>query len=330
MKKFLFCPVAFLIGLNILFAGDDLRIASVQYWIDDDLTNSATVSDTLGFEVDCSALSSGLHTLHYRVADSEGHYSRLHEHSFFKIPKINKPTEVVTLQYWWDDSHENAVSGPYTSEEFTLSTDALPMGLHSLKYRVKDNVGRWSECKSHYFYKGEVTDSAKIVKYSYWWNDLKNDMTVTKLETPASTFILDEDLTVPENARTNFAGHYTATLNVSFIDNHGKIIMLSADVKYPDNEAPSTDIDADAYFGSASTGVRISWKDLLDDEMGDYNVYVSKDNGPFYLWRPDTKELNAIFKGESGSTYRFTVTGRDAFGNRENYDESKCVSVTFE
>ena len=276
----------------------------------------------------CSDLPTGYHTLHYRVLDSQGHYSALQEHGFLKLAPVTVATAVASIQYWWDDSHSNAVTVPYTSDEFVLPTAALPVGLHSLKYRVKDNAGRWSECRSHYFYKGEVLDPATVVSYSYWWNDL-TDKTVTKrIEEPSATFVLDEDFTVPEEARTGYAGHYTATLNVLVTDNRGRSSFTVSNVEYPDNDAPVTDIDADKYV--ATSTVKLTWEESTKDKMGDYNVYVSKDNGPFLLWLPDTKQTSATFRGVRGSTYLFTVTGRDAFGNREEYDETKCVSVTFE
>ncbi len=133
---------------------------------------------------------------------------------------------------------------------------------------------------------------------------------------------------MPEEARTDFAGHYTATLNLIFTDNHGRSRYLSSDIEYPDNDAPVTDIDADKYVTTSTA--KLTWVESTNDKMGDYNVYYSKDGGPFLLWLPDTQLTTATFKGERGSVYVFTVTGRDAFGNREEYDETKCVSVTFE
>lgn len=236
--------------------------------------------------------------------------------------------KITSLQYWWDDLHQSAVTVPYSADELILSVNAFPVGLHSLKYRVKDNAGRWSALHSHYFYKGEARDSARIVSYSYWWNDLTNHTVTRRLEKPAATFALDEVFTVPQEARTGYAGHYTATLNIIVTDNRGISSYLTANVEYPDNDAPATDIDADKYVSSST--VTLTWTESTHDKMGDYNVYVSKDNGPFMLWLPDTKQTTATFKGELGSTYLFTVTGRDAFGNREAYDETKCVSVTFE
>jgi len=328
MKKTLFM-IAAAVCIGPIYAEEPSSVSSVQYWIDNDHA-AAKTGDGLEFDVDCSALSEGLHMLHFRVADNGGRYSQLYEHGFLKMDRIAKAGAIQSIQYWWDDMSGNAVIAPYTSETFTLSTDALPYGLHSLKYRVKDDVGRWSDCRSHYFYKGEIQDSARIVSYSYWWNDLTDEIMTKRLDSPATTFVIDRDLTIPQSARTGYAGHYTATLNLYVTDNRGRATFLTTNVEYPDNDAPVTDIDAAAYIGSSANGVKISWEEKTNDQMGDYNVYVSKDNGPFYLWCADTTENNCIFHGMAGSLYRFTVTGRDAFGNRERYDESKCVSVYFE
>lgn len=312
-----------------IFADDAPLINGVQYWIDNN-HEAAVKKNSLEFDVDCSNLSTGLHFLHLRAIDSNGKYSQLYEYGFLKVAEDVKSNSIQYLQYWWDDFKENAVVAPYTSNEFTLYTNALPYGLHSLKYRVKDNAGRWSELHEHYFYKGEALDSARIVSYSYWWNDLTDAIKVKQIENPTSCFVIDEDITIPEEARTGYAGHYTATLNLYFTDNRGISVFMTSNVEYPDNDAPITDIDADSYVGSSKSGIKIAWMEKSNDKMGDYNVYVSKDDGPFYLWRPDTKETNSLFHGIAGSTYRFTVTGRDAYGNREKYDETKCVSVTFE
>lgn len=328
MKKFLSLIAVAVLAFPVL-ADDELQISGVQYWIDNN--HSAAVSESSGeFKVDCSGLSTGLHLLHLRVKDSKGNYSPLYEYGFLKAAVSEVADSIQSLQYWWDDNKENAITAPYTSAGFTLSANALPYGLHSLKYRVKDNAEKWSELHSHYFYREEVADSARIVSYSYWWNDLAENVKVCKIENPSSTFVIVEDLKVPEEARTGYAGHYTATLNLCIADNRGKMVYLSSNVEYPDNDAPVTDIDAASYIASSSDGVKIIWEEKSNDKMGDYNVYVSKDGEPFYLWHPDTKETNGLFRGEAGSMYRFTVTGRDAYGNRENYDESKCVSVTFE
>lgn len=327
MKRIISILIAAVMGVCPILAQEDLQIASLQYWIDNNHA-AASESTKLEFCIDCASLAPGLHTLHYRVVDNKGHYSALQEHGFFKVSPVETATAVTSLQYWWDNLTQNTVTIPYNAEEFVLSANVLPVGLHSLNYRLKDNAGRWSELRSHYFYKGEARDSARIVSYSYWWNDLDDQVITRQLEQPVATFVLDENFNVPQEARTDYAGHYTATLNIVITNNHGISSYLTSNVEYPDNDAPVTDIDADKYVSSST--ITLTWTESTNDKMGDYNVYVSKDNGPFMLWLPDTKQTTATFKGERGSVYLFTVTGRDAFGNREPYDETKCVSVTFE
>lgn len=304
-------------------------IEHLQYWWDNrhpDALERAYTSETLVLATD--SLKPGFHTLHYRVKDDQGQYSALMEHGFLKAASPATATEIDSLQYWWDSTDEKAHMSQYSDESFILSTDSLNIGLHSFNFRVKDNADNWSATNTKYFYKGESVDSARMVSYSYWWNDIK-DKTVTRpLDVPATSLLIDEDLNVPYEARTSHAGHYTATLHIVLTDNHGRSIYTSANVEYPDTDAPVTDIDADKYV--ASTSVTLKWEEKSDDKMGDYNVYVSKDGGPFILWLPDTKQTSAVFKGEKGCNYIFTVTGRDVFGNREDYDEKKCVSVTFE
>lgn len=236
---------------------------------------------------------------------------------------------IESLQYWWDDMYREAVTIPYTDEQFVLSANHLHPGMHSLKYRVKDNAGRWSELRIQYFYKGAATgtEDARIVSYSYWWNDLIDQIVTIKLDEPVETFELDSDLTMPVEAQTQYAGYCTATLNLIVTDSRGHSAILSYDINY-DNDAPVTTIDADKYVTNST--VTLTWSESTDDKMGDYNVYYSKDGEPFLLWLPDTQATSATFKGEKGSQYIFTVTGRDIAGNREEYDETKCVSVKFE
>ena len=308
-------------------AEDNLKITSVQYWWNNNHA-AAQTSTQLEFDIDCSQLSPGLHNLFYRVADGNGAYSSLSQQLVYKSVPPTPASKVVEVQYWWNDKEKFKVSAPYSEEVLSLSTDSLRMGLHSLNYRVKDDAGHWSALYSHYFYKGEVSDSAAIASYTYWWNNLTDKAVTHKLEKAAPTFVIEEDMTVPQEARTNYAGHYTATLNVVVTDNHGRSAFLSSDVVYPDNDAPVTDINADKYVSTST--VKLTWTENTQDKMGDYNVYYSKDNGPFVLWLADTKLTSSSFKGERGSSYVFTVTGRDAFGNREIFDENKNVSVAFE
>jgi uncharacterized protein YjdB len=81
---------------------------------------------------------------------------------------------------------------------------------------------------------------------------------------------------------------------------------------------------------SGDTTITLEWNALYyKDAVSDYNVYVSEGSEPFVLWLPNTTKQTATFKGRVETIYRFCVTTRDTSGNREAFDESKCIEVKF-
>lgn len=74
--------------------------------------------------------------------------------------------------------------------------------------------------------------------------------------------------------------------------------------------------------------VTLSWS-ANDENIEDYNIYYSENDQPFVLWLSNTTKTSVTFKGQTGTTYRFSVTVRDKDGGRERLDESKFVIVIF-
>ncbi|MBE2212292.1 MAG: hypothetical protein IAE82_00355, partial [Opitutaceae bacterium] len=87
------------------------------------------------------------------------------------------------------------------------------------------------------------------------------------------------------------------------------------------NEAVNT-LDATPPQGRVTTLARrsgssfqVSWSGLdLGSGAVAYDVWVSRNNGPWELWLRDTSDTTATFAGVSGSTYRFFATARDGVG----------------
>ena len=102
MKRLIFIMLTAVIGVSPGLAEEDLQVASVQYWIDNDHA-SATVSSTLEFDVACSDLPTGYHTLHYRVLDSQGHYSALQEHGF--LTPMQLPSPILPMNSFSQPQH---------------------------------------------------------------------------------------------------------------------------------------------------------------------------------------------------------------------------------
>src|SRR3546814_20615838 len=75
--------------------------------------------------------------------------------------------------------------------------------------------------------------------------------------------------------------------------------------------------------------IEVTW-DGADAGAGvdTYDVYVSRDGGPFRIWRPDTKASSRTYRGEIGYTYSFELNAVD--GERKSVVAGLSESVRVE
>ena len=77
--------------------------------------------------------------------------------------------------------------------------------------------------------------------------------------------------------------------------------------------------------------IQVTWSGQ-DNAGGDgiafYDIYVSKDGGPFAIWLQNTALNSALFSGAPGSTYAFYSVATDAAGNRESSHALADTPVT--
>lgn len=119
--------------------------------------------------------------------------------------------------------------------------------------------------------------------------------------------------------------HDLVVNNMYIIENVQNEINVSAKFVY-DQTIPISTIEI--VEGDNKKQIELKWA-ANKQYIEDYNIYYSENDQPFVLWLPNTTKETAIFKGQPGSTYRFTVTARDKAGNRERLDENKHVTVKF-
>jgi hypothetical protein len=84
-----------------------------------------------------------------------------------------------------------------------------------------------------------------------------------------------------------------------------------------DNVRPHSQVDMVEVVGNDTT-FNLSWSGT--DELSgirDYDIYVSKDDGPFDLWLINTDLTNASFTGVTGSKYCFYSVAADSASNVE-------------
>ena len=110
--------------------------AKGQYWFDNNAKSKTDVAGVCTFDIDASALSPGLHALHYQTLSNEGVPSAVHTQFFAKLTD-NTDTKG---QYWFDN---DATTKKNVEGTGSISIDAsdLPAGLHALHFHTLSSDG---------------------------------------------------------------------------------------------------------------------------------------------------------------------------------------------
>ena len=323
---------SWLFFVNGMKKNKEVKIIQGEYWIDNNEKQEIVINnDQIAFVLDASKVNEGMHTLNYRVKDNEGKYSPLQTWIFLK--DAHHETSVVnktaSVEYWFDDKSNVLQSHIAFKDTIEFSVDATPLktGLHTLNYRVKDVLGNYSQIHTWAFFK-TGNKPTKISWYKYWWNNNEDKAVKENIENDDVEFIFNKELTIPVYAMTDgYSNKSIARFHIVFGDDMGNVSNTEwADVSYPDVIPPVSAIEVDKE--QATESVTLKWY-VSNDQVEDYNIYYSENDQPFVLWLPNTNKATATFKGNAGTTYRFTVTARDKAGNRETFDENKTVEVTF-
>ena len=219
----------------------DNKVALLEYWIDD-ISNGVKTIETDGneinFTVDASGLSLGLHSLNYRVKDVVGRYSMPKTWMFLReeLRDESIDNKVTAVEYWIDSADNGVTTENVNSEEINLSIDAsaLSYGAHTLVYRLKDAIGRYSTPKTWLFIKNKPAGNARITWYKYWWNNQEELAVREEVTAEGSEFVFNKQLTIPDYVMTNAdEDNPTATLHVMFGDSEGHISkVLSTEISY--------------------------------------------------------------------------------------------------
>ena len=86
-----------------------------------------------------------------------------------------------------------------------------------------------------------------------------------------------------------------------------------------DGLAPSSVIQPLPAQGVGEVPIQWSGQDAPNGSgIGSFDIYVSRDNGPFMPWLLATPDKGATFTGDPGSAYRFYSIARDLAGNTED------------
>lgn len=194
--------------LLIICTAQAQNITAYRYWFNDDIANlvnvpiTATPNMNTTISFNSAALPVGYHLVTVQFKDADAHWSSPYTSVFSQ-----QGGTVTALQYWFDDATASAILQPVTPTanlDLSVALDAseLPLGLHHVTMRGKDDRGQWSVPYTTMITRG----GGRINGYEYWINDQVDDRVMNTIG-PADVVDLISDLTLNSSP-----GDYTFTI----------------------------------------------------------------------------------------------------------------------
>lgn len=137
------------------------QLNTLEYWWDENIDKTEKVSldsygknDNIAFDIDGSALTNGMHTLYYKVSDSDNNWSPIYV-AWIEV-KSKSAKEVQALKYWWgtntDKAQESEITKGATIQldkwfvvpEYAKQDALTKKGMARFCYSFIDDMGRVS------------------------------------------------------------------------------------------------------------------------------------------------------------------------------------------
>ncbi|MDO7845128.1 T9SS type A sorting domain-containing protein [Hymenobacter sp. M29] len=169
------------------------NLAGAEYFIDADpgygagtavsITGSSSNAAGVAFTVGLGSVTEGFHSLSVRSRDANGRWSQTYRQIFYVEPTTTTapPARLAAVEYFvdTDPGYGQGTSAPITGGgtnatgvSFTVGLGALPVGFHTLFYRVRDVAGKWSQTQNRIFYVDDLTvaTAPNINKAEYYFD----------------------------------------------------------------------------------------------------------------------------------------------------------------
>jgi hypothetical protein len=135
-------------------------VAACEYWFDNDVANRNTLGESVA-TVEMNGLTQGLHSFTMRVKNDAGVWSSPMT-KYFLVPSASEMNgkTITRCQYWFDDARDQdnfadlITTCTLESENNNMvmvDIGDLPVGTHTIWWRVGDSKGAWSEPLSEAF-----------------------------------------------------------------------------------------------------------------------------------------------------------------------------------
>ena len=117
-------------------------------------------------------------------------------------------------------------------------------------------------------------------------------------------------------------GHIAFDLNEPIATN---VYVNTIDISIPTSRMNST------YQIENDSIIDVSWSGTdTGSGIANYTVYVSENNGDYYVWLSQTSETSGKFEGQRGNIYKFFVVAADNAGNSEKMKTDAELTVSID
>lgn len=301
------CPVREMFYLSNSTTTTDAKLASYEYWIDDDYTHHVageSENAEQAFTIDVSRLTSGIHYFNYRAIDDQGRKGNPIRELFY-IARIAETSASGSLEYeyWIDNDTENKVTGKGQYGEYVFNIDITPLDedTHTFSFRAKNPLEQWSDTLVESFdisaeVAGTIIITAQDVMMTY------GDAVPALTYTSRGGELIGDPLLSTTATPTSPVGEYPITVSKgSIINNHLVINPATLTI----TKAPLKIIVADAEMTEGDAVPEISI------------TYEGFKNGETELVLTKLPVVSTIVTSETAAgEYVITITGAEA----ENYD----------
>ncbi len=132
---------------------------NVDYWFDQQTEKTEYTSG----DIDCSALTTGIHFIHFQINGTDGMKSPVQSKVFLVLNEnIETSTAYSAINYWFDQQTERTA---YASGSIDCS--ALSVGLHAVHFQLIDSSNKPSPAHTHFF----LNLDSSTPKLCYWFDD---------------------------------------------------------------------------------------------------------------------------------------------------------------
>ena len=157
-------------------------VTKCEYWFDrqfDSRTEISMADGTWSEELNVSALSTGLHSIAFRVLSTDGgnslYGSAAVKYFLLVPPATGADNALQTYEYWIDKRFDERQSGAVPDNGIVslndLDIQGLSDGLHTFSMRVIDKTGKASAAYVKNFLKvAPVSGDNSVQTYEYWFD----------------------------------------------------------------------------------------------------------------------------------------------------------------